>query len=85
MPVMSGLECARQLRALEESGHITKHLKVVATTANARDEQVQTAYDAGMVSLGQLETLVSLLFSLLFLSLPPLLLFFFFFTTTMRQ
>jgi len=51
MPTMGGLECARRIRQDEKDGLITKHLTIIATTANARAEQVQSTYDAGMVSL----------------------------------
>jgi len=50
MPVMGGMECARRIRQDEKDGLITKHLTIIATTANARAEQVQSAYDAVMVS-----------------------------------
>jgi len=50
MPVMGGMECARHIRQDEKDGLITKHLIIIATTANARAEQKQAAYDAGMVS-----------------------------------
>lgn len=55
MPVMGGLECAQRIRQDEKDDLITKHLTIIATTANARAEQVQAAYDAGMVSLSNLQ------------------------------
>lgn len=48
MPVMNGLECCRQIRAYECEGRITRHLTTIAITANARSEQIQHAFDAGM-------------------------------------
>jgi CheY-like chemotaxis protein len=50
MPVMDGLTCTEQLRVMEQKGVVTKHLPVIATTANARPEQVQRAFAAGVVS-----------------------------------
>ncbi|KAK4981033.1 hypothetical protein LTR28_008493 [Elasticomyces elasticus] len=49
MPVMDGLTCTKRLRDLEQQHMITEHLKVIATTANARKEQVQMALAAGVV------------------------------------
>ena len=50
MPVMDGLTCTRRIRELEQEGKLTGHVPIIAVTANARAEQVQTALDAGMVS-----------------------------------
>lgn len=50
MPVMDGLTCTRKIRELEKEGKLTGHVPIIAVTANARAEQVQTALDAGMVS-----------------------------------
>lgn len=50
MPVMDGLTCTRRIRELEKEGKLTGHIPIIAVTANARAEQVQTALDAGMVS-----------------------------------
>lgn len=49
MPVCDGLTCTRKLRELEQQGQLTKHLTIIATTANARSEQVETAFAAGVV------------------------------------
>jgi signal transduction histidine kinase len=49
MPVMDGLECVRRIRALEAVGTIFGRIPVVAVTANARQEQIAAAMDAGMV------------------------------------
>lgn len=50
MPVMDGLTCARKIRELEAEGTIVKHVPIIAVTANARLEQIETAITAGMVS-----------------------------------
>lgn len=49
MPVMDGLTCTEHIREMEQEGLITEHVPVIATTANARPEQVQRAYAAGVV------------------------------------
>ena len=49
MPVMDGLTCTRKIRELEKEGKLTGHVPIIAVTANARAEQVETALDAGMV------------------------------------
>ncbi|KAB2579736.1 Histidine protein kinase NIK1 [Lasiodiplodia theobromae] len=48
MPVMDGLTCVREIRRLEREGSINGRIKVIAITANARVEQVNTAMQAGM-------------------------------------
>ncbi|KAF2236032.1 hypothetical protein EV356DRAFT_82045 [Viridothelium virens] len=50
MPVMDGLTCTRRIRELEEMGELVRHVPIIAVTANARSEQIQTAMTAGMVS-----------------------------------
>ena len=50
MPVMDGLTCTKRIREMEKEGKLTGHVPIIAVTANARAEQVQTALDAGMVS-----------------------------------
>jgi CheY-like chemotaxis protein len=50
MPVMDGLTCARTIRVLEGEGTIIKHVPIIAVTANARLEQIESAISAGMVS-----------------------------------
>ena len=47
MPIMDGLTCSRRIRSLEHDSQI-KHLPIIAITANARQEQIQTALDAGI-------------------------------------
>jgi CheY-like chemotaxis protein len=48
MPVMDGLSCVRRIRELESKGGIIGHVPVIAITANARNEQVAVAVEAGM-------------------------------------
>ena len=50
MPVMDGLTCTKAIRALEERGEVVAHVPIVAITANARSEQIDTAMGVGMVS-----------------------------------
>jgi len=49
MPVMDGLTCTREIRKLEANGDVTRHVPIIAVTANARSEQIDTAMAAGMV------------------------------------
>lgn len=49
MPVMDGLTCTRKIRELQSSGYLTKHIPIIAITANARDEQINEARKAGVV------------------------------------
>ncbi len=51
MPVMDGLECARTIRGLQKEGSIVKHVPIIAVSANARLDQIDTALAAGMVML----------------------------------
>lgn len=48
MPVMDGLTCTKMIRQLEREGKIRGHVPIIAVTANARNEQIQTALDVGM-------------------------------------
>ncbi|KAI9842080.1 MAG: hypothetical protein M1837_007505 [Sclerophora amabilis] len=48
MPVMDGLTCSRKIRELQRSGEIVSHVPIIAVTANARPEQINTAIEAGM-------------------------------------
>lgn len=48
MPNMNGLDCARRIREVERQGQISKRLKIIATTANVRQEQKEQAVAAGM-------------------------------------
>ena len=51
MPVMDGLTCAMEIRKLQENKEITRHVPIIAVTANARGEQIDTALRSGMVSM----------------------------------
>jgi CheY-like chemotaxis protein len=53
MPVMNGLLCMREIRRLQGSGQISKHIPIIATTANARREQISQALEAGAVSFSR--------------------------------
>ncbi|CZR55332.1 related to sensory transduction histidine kinase [Phialocephala subalpina] len=48
MPVMDGLTCARTIRDYEADGTICRHVPIIAVTANARLEQIETAIASGM-------------------------------------
>jgi CheY-like chemotaxis protein len=48
MPVMDGNEATRRIRELEKSGHLLRHVPIIAITANARLEQISTARESGM-------------------------------------
>lgn len=47
MPVMNGYDASRKIRAFEHEKH-TKHIPIIAMTANAFAEDVKDALDAGM-------------------------------------
>ena len=49
MPIMDGLTCTKEIRKLEEKGQVISHVPIIAVTANARSEQIDTAMDVGMV------------------------------------
>ena len=46
MPVLDGLEAARQIRTLNRKD--TKEIPIISMTANAFEEDVQVALNAGM-------------------------------------
>jgi CheY-like chemotaxis protein len=46
MPIMDGLTCSREIRKLQSVGKLVRHIEILATTANARPEQIQTALDS---------------------------------------
>ncbi|CAA9961490.1 Aerobic respiration control sensor protein arcB [Pyrenophora teres f. maculata] len=48
MPEMDGLTCCRKIREMEQNGKLTKHVPVIAVTANIRGGQIDTAKEAGM-------------------------------------
>ena len=47
---MDGLQCSREIRTLQREGKITRHIEIIATTANAREEQIEMAIASGCVS-----------------------------------
>lgn len=51
MPIMDGLTCVKKIRELQKEGVITRHVPVIAVTANARSEQIATAKESGMDSV----------------------------------
>ncbi|SZF05173.1 unnamed protein product [Blumeria hordei] len=51
MPIMDGLTCSREIRRLQMEGKINRHIEILATTANARPEQIATALDSGIDSV----------------------------------
>lgn len=51
MPIMDGLSCSREIRRLQADASIVRHVPIIAVTANARMEQIETAMAAGMVSV----------------------------------
>jgi signal transduction histidine kinase/CheY-like chemotaxis protein len=50
MPVMDGITCVKRIRELQNEGRIAGHVPVIAVTANAREDQISSSLDAGMVS-----------------------------------
>ena len=50
---MDGVSCTRLIREHERCGRVVRHVPIIAVTANARDEQIESAKAAGMVSLCQ--------------------------------
>lgn len=50
MPIMDGLTCVKKIRKMEAEGTISRHVPVIAVTANARYEQIAAAKGSGMVS-----------------------------------
>ncbi|MCJ1402801.1 hypothetical protein MMC11_006022 [Xylographa trunciseda] len=48
MPIMDGLTCAKKIRELQRKGDIVRHVPIIAVTANARVEQINTALESGM-------------------------------------
>ncbi|KAL2048909.1 hypothetical protein ABVK25_010861 [Lepraria finkii] len=45
---MDGLRCARQVRELQTRGSLIRHVTIIAVTANARKEQIESTVAAGM-------------------------------------
>lgn len=52
-PLVDGLTCTKKIRALEVDGTIIRHVPIIAVTANARLEQIETAIATGMVSVSR--------------------------------
>ncbi|WYZ44371.1 hypothetical protein EsH8_VII_000807 [Colletotrichum jinshuiense] len=48
MPVMDGMTCAKRIRELEKAGTLVSHIPIIAVTAYARPEQIQSAKAAGI-------------------------------------
>ena len=48
MPVMDGIQCTKQIRLLQSQGLIAGHVPIIATTANARQEQKDHVIAAGV-------------------------------------
>ncbi|KAI1827797.1 histidine kinase [Xylaria intraflava] len=48
MPIMDGMTCARKIRELERDGTIVSHIPIIAVTAYARPEQIESAKTAGV-------------------------------------
>ncbi|KAK5173533.1 uncharacterized protein LTR77_002214 [Saxophila tyrrhenica] len=51
MPVMDGLQCTRRTREFELAGQISRHLPIIAVTANVRQELKDAALAAGVDSV----------------------------------
>ncbi|KAF2819036.1 hypothetical protein CC86DRAFT_307940 [Ophiobolus disseminans] len=47
MPIMDGLACTREIRALEKAGTLLGRVPIIAVTANARPAQIESAMAAG--------------------------------------
>lgn len=48
MPVMDGLTCTRRIRDMEQNGELSRHVPIIAVSANARKEQIDMAKEAGV-------------------------------------
>jgi CheY-like chemotaxis protein len=48
MPEMDGLTCCRKIREMEQRREITRHVPIIAVTANIRGGQMDDAKNAGM-------------------------------------
>ncbi|KAF9869623.1 hsp90-like protein [Colletotrichum karsti] len=48
MPVMDGMTCAKRIRELEREGTLISHIPIIAVTAYARPEQIESAKAAGI-------------------------------------
>lgn len=50
MPVMNGLQCTRRIRELESQAATARKLPIIALSANVREDQQDTVFEAGMDS-----------------------------------
>ena len=41
MPIMNGLIATQEIRKYQKTGAVTKHIPIIAITANTRQEQIQ--------------------------------------------
>lgn len=48
MPVMDGLSATKEIRSLQGEGKLTRHIEIIAITANVRRAQVDGALAAGI-------------------------------------
>lgn len=48
MPIMNGLTATIEIRQLEREGMLLSHVPVIGVTANVRQQQIETAMEAGM-------------------------------------
>ena len=48
MPIMDGIECVKEVRRLEDTGHFPARIPIIGVTANVRSKQVDAALEAGM-------------------------------------
>lgn len=48
MPVMDGLTASKEIRVLQEDGKLTRHVEIIAITANVRKGQVDGALASGI-------------------------------------
>ncbi|KAG9193014.1 hypothetical protein G6011_03049 [Alternaria panax] len=48
MPEMDGLTCCKKIREMEQRKEVTRHVPIIAVTANIRGGQMNDAKDAGM-------------------------------------
>lgn len=48
MPIMNGLECVKHIRQMEVDGTLKGRVPVIGVTANVRQQQIDTAMEAGM-------------------------------------
>ncbi len=48
---MDGLTCCKHIRAMEDKKQLSRHVPVIAVTANVRGEQIATAKASGVDGL----------------------------------